>query len=378
MASNCAACASIAATSQTCCRSSRRWARLQKARRFSRTFEHVRLKESDRVAAMLQLNRMGGTLELHDDRLVAHGVSQLFGARALFLQRPPHPDVARGRGLAGRRTKHADLSERVPHLVSALSRGDAQHRRSDVDLRRDRQTAGALKPKPAAPMLKPDRAAQLTLDELLRRHAAKCRRWSSPSSKRAKAATRRLTWQELLRSSRPHGDAAAAARRSVRARRVAFQLPNCIEFVVVALATLRIGAICCPLMPIFREREVAFCLRRSRARVLVRAGRSARPPSRGRDRRHAHRSLDLQRQPAAAARARHRLDERSQSHPLAGRRQRRRIGALAALSRGAGEHRGRRRSCSTRAPPHRRRSRSCSSRREPRASRKACCIATTC
>ncbi len=31
---------------------------------------------------------------------------------------------------------------------------------------------------------------------------------------------------------------------------------------------LRVGAVCCPLMPIFREREVAFCLRRSRARVL--------------------------------------------------------------------------------------------------------------
>ncbi len=42
--------------------------------------EHVRLKESDRVAAMLQLNRMGGQLELHADRLVAHGVPQLFGA----------------------------------------------------------------------------------------------------------------------------------------------------------------------------------------------------------------------------------------------------------------------------------------------------------
>ena len=51
--------------------------------------------------------------------------------------------------------------------------------------------------------------------------------------------------------------------------RVAYQLANCLEFVVVSLATLRIGAVCCPLMPIFREREVAFCLRRSGARVLV-------------------------------------------------------------------------------------------------------------
>ena len=49
---------------------------------------------------------------------------------------------------------------------------------------------------------------------------------------------------------------------------VAFQLPNRIEFVTIALATLRLGAICEPLMPIFRERELSFMLRESRARVL--------------------------------------------------------------------------------------------------------------
>ncbi len=38
---------------------------------------HVRLKESDRVAAMLQLNRMGARLELHGDRLLCHGVGTL-------------------------------------------------------------------------------------------------------------------------------------------------------------------------------------------------------------------------------------------------------------------------------------------------------------
>ncbi len=50
---------------------------------------------------------------------------------------------------------------------------------------------------------------------------------------------------------------------------VAFQLPNRIEFVAIALATLRIGAVCEPLMPIFRERELEFMLRESRARVLI-------------------------------------------------------------------------------------------------------------
>jgi cyclohexanecarboxylate-CoA ligase len=50
---------------------------------------------------------------------------------------------------------------------------------------------------------------------------------------------------------------------------VAFQLPNRIEFVTVALATLRIGAVCEPLMPIFRERELRFMLTESRARTLI-------------------------------------------------------------------------------------------------------------
>lgn len=49
---------------------------------------------------------------------------------------------------------------------------------------------------------------------------------------------------------------------------VAYQLPNRAEFVAITLAALRIGAVCCPLMPIFRERELAFALARSKARVL--------------------------------------------------------------------------------------------------------------
>jgi cyclohexanecarboxylate-CoA ligase len=41
---------------------------------------HVRLKESDRVKAMMQLNRMGGRVHLDADRLVCEGVEQLHGA----------------------------------------------------------------------------------------------------------------------------------------------------------------------------------------------------------------------------------------------------------------------------------------------------------
>jgi 3-phosphoshikimate 1-carboxyvinyltransferase len=50
---------------------------------------------------------------------------------------------------------------------------------------------------------------------------------------------------------------------------VAYQLPNLLDFVAVSLGTLKIAAICEPLMPIFRERELEFMLGASDARVLV-------------------------------------------------------------------------------------------------------------
>lgn len=50
---------------------------------------------------------------------------------------------------------------------------------------------------------------------------------------------------------------------------VAYQLPNLLEFVAVSLGALQIGAICEPLMPIFRERELEFMLRASATRVLI-------------------------------------------------------------------------------------------------------------
>jgi cyclohexanecarboxylate-CoA ligase len=50
---------------------------------------------------------------------------------------------------------------------------------------------------------------------------------------------------------------------------VAYQLPNRLEFVAVSLGALSIGAVCEPLMPIFREHELEFMLRESGARLLI-------------------------------------------------------------------------------------------------------------
>ncbi|WP_327347364.1 AMP-binding protein [Streptomyces europaeiscabiei] len=49
---------------------------------------------------------------------------------------------------------------------------------------------------------------------------------------------------------------------------VMVQLPNSAAFVMASLAALRIGAVCCPVLPALGQRELSFALRRSGARVL--------------------------------------------------------------------------------------------------------------
>ena len=83
----------------------------------------------------------------------------------------------------------------------------------------------------------------------------------------ADGTVRELTWSELKRES----DRAAHGLLELGVKpgeNVAFQLPNRLEFVTIALGTLRVGAVCEPLMPIFRERELEFMLREAAARVL--------------------------------------------------------------------------------------------------------------
>jgi cyclohexanecarboxylate-CoA ligase len=84
----------------------------------------------------------------------------------------------------------------------------------------------------------------------------------------ADGTVRELTWAALKNDA----DRVAAALLSLgvlQGEPVAFQLPNRLEFVTIALGALRAGAVCEPLMPIFRERELSFMLGESRARVLI-------------------------------------------------------------------------------------------------------------
>lgn len=78
----------------------------------------------------------------------------------------------------------------------------------------------------------------------------------------------RLTWRDLAR--RTARAAGALERAGVRRGDVvSFQLPSWWEFIAVYLATVRLGAIANPLMPIFRQRELSFMLRQAGARVFI-------------------------------------------------------------------------------------------------------------
>jgi cyclohexanecarboxylate-CoA ligase len=106
----------------------------------------------------------------------------------------------------------------------------------------------------------------MILDDLLR-HARERPDARAVVEVGAGGDVRELTWSELA----DEVDRVAVSLASLglgNGDTAAFQLPNRIEFVTIALATLRLGAICEPLMPIFRERELSFMLRESGARVL--------------------------------------------------------------------------------------------------------------
>jgi cyclohexanecarboxylate-CoA ligase len=81
-------------------------------------------------------------------------------------------------------------------------------------------------------------------------------------------AETRLTWRQLARRAAAAAD--ALERAGVRPGDVvSFQLPNWWEFVALYLATVRLGAVANPLMPIFRRRELLFMLRLAESRVFI-------------------------------------------------------------------------------------------------------------
>ena len=95
----------------------------------------------------------------------------------------------------------------------------------------------------------------------------------------------RLTWQELARAAErvAHGLAAAGIGPGDV---VSCQLPNCNEWIILALATIELGAVLNPIPPTYRANELRFILHALEARALV-------VPARFRSHDHAAMAVEL-------------------------------------------------------------------------------------
>lgn len=125
---------------------------------------------------------------------------------------------------------------------------------------------------PADTLLTPERAAAMkaagwwkdeTLDVYLDRWAT-----TRPGKAAVVDGESRLTWQELARAVErvAHGLGAAGVEPGMV---VACQLPNWNEWVILALAALRLGAVLTPIPPTYRAHEVRFILSCVEARAFV-------------------------------------------------------------------------------------------------------------
>jgi 3-phosphoshikimate 1-carboxyvinyltransferase len=237
---------------------------------------HVRLKESDRVVSMLQLNRMGGDVEEQGDELVVRGIEgDLTGSPlSSFNDHRVHMALT----VAASRAR-GESSLTYPNAFRISYPGFLDDMRGiglDLGIQDDRERTAAGAParageadsgQRAEQSIAVDQAAEVPIVDWVGRWVEERPGEDALVDVRA-SGTRTWTWEELDREA----DKAATVLLELGVEpgeTVAYQLPNWGEFVILTLACMKVGAICCALMPIFREREIAFAVRRAKARVLV-------------------------------------------------------------------------------------------------------------
>ncbi|WP_111719676.1 3-phosphoshikimate 1-carboxyvinyltransferase [Homoserinimonas sp. OAct 916] len=231
-----------------------------------RNVEHVRLKESDRVTAMLQLNSMGADVTVDGGNLLIRGVEQLDNAHlSSFNDHRVLMSLAVAASAAtGRSTLTYPNAYRIsyPRFIEAM-----QTMGLDFQVEKRPATSAGRPLHAVGPAETPATAETMTGPGWIR-HWANARPHALAVVDARWDRTVHVCWGELDEKV----DRVAALLLSLGVEpgdRVAVQLPNDKEFVIVAAAAMRIGAVICPIMPIFRTHEVSFALRRSRARVLV-------------------------------------------------------------------------------------------------------------
>ncbi len=246
--------------------------------------ENNRLKESDRVASMLQLRKMGVRIdEEGPGRLIIHGQESL---RPASLSSFNDHRVLMALAIAGCLTEDGRTEISYPQAYRISYPEFLDHMRAlGLPLRVERTESDGGGPWASMPTRGADpeltsmmpeawahgqRERGLWPERLITDYLDDAAAWTPdrPAVVDPSRGTERvLTYRELQEA--VDRVATALARRGVRpGEPVAFQLPNWWEFMVLQLALVRIGAISCPLMHIFRERELRFMLRQSGCRWL--------------------------------------------------------------------------------------------------------------
>jgi cyclohexanecarboxylate-CoA ligase len=260
---------------------------------------HIRLKESDRVAAMLQLNRMGGRAEQGADELRVTGVGagELHGSpmssfndhRVLMSLAVAASKAAGTSALTyprAYRISYPTFLEAMNSVGLDMEVGDGLAAQIARDDRADAAEAAADRPELAAQRTDlgdsnetdshetTNRMPELTgvdADPLVLSEKVRSLSQTDPDGlaviEVGGPEPVNTTWKEL----QDEADKVSALLLELGVRTgesVAMQLPNWREFVSITLGAIQIGAVATPIMPVFGPRETTMTLARSRARVV--------------------------------------------------------------------------------------------------------------
>ncbi len=226
-----------------------------------KNINHGRMKESDRVKAMLQLNKMGADIRESGDDLIIRGVDRLRGN--LITSYDDHR-VQMAFALAGTRaygetfiTHPNAFRISYPEFMDHMTMLGVDACIEETKPEETYKVGGAIMNK------SPLKDCPLLLDRL---KAADPSKTAVVDISRSQPVT--LTFGELDElSSRA---AQSLIDRGVQpGEYVAFLLPNSWEFIVLCLAIWKAGAAVCPLITALREREVSFIVGKSKSRLLI-------------------------------------------------------------------------------------------------------------
>ncbi|KTR03472.1 3-phosphoshikimate 1-carboxyvinyltransferase [Curtobacterium luteum] len=257
---------------------------------------HIRLKESDRVAAMLQLNRLGGRAEQGADELRVTGVrpGELHGSpmssfndHRVLMSLAVAASKAEGSSSLtyprAYRISYPTFLEAMNGVGLDMEVGDALPARADqddrmgaavsepTDLGEDTATSAAAQTPSDAEAATSSELPELDAGPLVLSEKVRALSEQDPNGlavvEVGGAVPVETTWKQL----QDEADRVSALLLELGVRRgesVAMQLPNWREFVSITLGAIQIGAVATPIMPVFGPRETTMTLARSKARVV--------------------------------------------------------------------------------------------------------------